>query len=1038
MAIVDKLQEQINNKSFNPRDFNDEQLTIIDDMLQQGVIKGPRMQEIVTEFEGTAGQLAKEAEFSKDPLGYALKDKSIMSGELQGLIPTRAGSELIGDLTGSLIPYVRNHKALVQSLSMPKGAQSKQFAKAALGLANQLEKIPRIGKFFKFTKPLLYRMGKATDIATSGRMAPLIKTEAQSLALGAGGAAAGTVGYDLVNQTVGRDLAVAINNDLADMPEQDVKTDTTASALEAMKNSLMWGAAGTAMMPILGLIGKGGRTIFGLKGDKAKELSEYALRKGLPLPLLGAMDKTQKNAYLANLGKTYFKTIGLFPFIAPTGEKAVQAAERAGTTAFLDDILNIAPLTKTSALAVGSLNAIKDNFQKYGELIQNGYKVLDNEIADIGNPAIVNLTKTQEFAQQIAKDFGEEIPLIGKYTGMVGPNEYSQRFVTGAERLADEALDKTLIGDLSDRADPLVQLMANLAITKNKPMTIKEYIGLQKIATKAYQQTSLKMPKEMVLGLKMALDDDFAQSIPLLTKETMLQDPALKALYDTTAEVQGKKAADNLLKLRMAGAQSINDKLKEANTAFARLLRPFEYGAVAQAMKSADRNLFTNKQIMGITGRESVPADLLFEGIEKATFRQGSPIAVKQLKVLYGQDAPGKEMFNRAFTRYMYDSYLGAFSEKSIDDSSVFNFLKKKMDESPRSKMITDVLQRGGMEDLDAAYGTTVKDIVSGQADEAISVKFGQGDFAQFDADVFARNLGLTGSKSAQRREMLVEAFGGGAKGQAALKDLDDFLKYSKMISDIPISEPSAFLQRRITLGGFGSALGGVVMGGTLFAANPLAPVIMLAAGLKIGDILTNPKALRYMMDALGPEERLKAAQGAVGVKKTLGLPTTYGETESRAFARFMNYLNEEDNDFPRVDPKNINEQEIINRLQQMSMVIPKRGFKYEKLPADQKKRMFPERELEDKAPTEMIAEADGFGRGYEMGQDADLRALNVDFGIEQEEGQEGQQAAIPGASQIPTLQAPTVATPETPQVRAQKYSKLFPFDITGQGIAES
>jgi hypothetical protein len=61
---------------------------------------------------------------------------------------------------------------------------------------------------------------------------------------------AGTVGYDLVNQTVGKDLAVAINNDLADMPEQEVKTDTVASAVEAMKNSLMWGAAGTAMMPI--------------------------------------------------------------------------------------------------------------------------------------------------------------------------------------------------------------------------------------------------------------------------------------------------------------------------------------------------------------------------------------------------------------------------------------------------------------------------------------------------------------------------------------------------------------------------------------------------------------------------------------------------------------------------------------------------------------------------------------------------------------------------------------------------------------------
>ena len=58
--------------------------------------------------------------------------------------------------------------------------------------------------------------------------------------------------------------------------------------------------------------------------------------------------------------------------------------------------------------------------------------------------------------------------------------------------------------------------------------------------------------------------------------------------------------------------------------------------------------------------------------------------------------------------------------------------------------------------------------------------------------------------------------------------------------------------------------------------------------------------------------------------------------------------------------------------------------------------------------------------------------------GRQQEEGQEGQQAAIPGASQIPTLQAPKVNTIDTPQVKAKKYSQLFPFDIAGQNIAES
>jgi hypothetical protein len=95
MSIKDKIQEQINSKSFNPRDYSPDQLSVIDSMLQQGVLQGPRMKDIVTEFEGTAQQISKEKEFAKDPLGYALQDKSIFQGELTGLIPTRAGSELI-------------------------------------------------------------------------------------------------------------------------------------------------------------------------------------------------------------------------------------------------------------------------------------------------------------------------------------------------------------------------------------------------------------------------------------------------------------------------------------------------------------------------------------------------------------------------------------------------------------------------------------------------------------------------------------------------------------------------------------------------------------------------------------------------------------------------------------------------------------------------------------------------------------------------------------------------------------------------------
>ena len=68
-------------------------------------------------------------------------------------------------------------------------------------------------------------------------------------------------------------------------------------------------------------------------------------------------------------------------------------------------------------------------------------------------------------------------------------------------------------------------------------------------------------------------------------------------------------------------------------------------------------------------------------------------------------------------------------------------------------------------------------------------------------------------------------------------------------------------------------------------------------------------------MDVLTPAERKAIAQKTTGVKKTFGVPLTYGESQLRAFARFANYMAEDDVTLPKVDPKNINPEEIVNDL---------------------------------------------------------------------------------------------------------------------------
>ena len=180
--ILGNLQQKINDKSFNPQEYNREQLGLIDSLLEQGVLKGPRVGEIAQEFSETQQTIAKEKEFAKDPLAVALKDKSVFQGELTGLIPTRPGAEFVGDITGSLIPYIRNKDLLINSLSKPNSAQGTLFTKGALELADYIEKIPGLGKKLKFTRGVLGSVGKATDAVVSGRYQQLAKTEIQSLA----------------------------------------------------------------------------------------------------------------------------------------------------------------------------------------------------------------------------------------------------------------------------------------------------------------------------------------------------------------------------------------------------------------------------------------------------------------------------------------------------------------------------------------------------------------------------------------------------------------------------------------------------------------------------------------------------------------------------------------------------------------------------------------------------------------------------------------------------------------------------------------
>lgn len=1013
-SIVNRLQNEITTNSFDPTKYNEQQLGVINQLLQQGVLKGPPLDQLVQTFQTTREKIAKEKEYNLDPIAYATKDKSLLEGELTALVPGRAGTELIGSTAGGIIPFVRNQKLLEQALAQPKGAQVGLFAEQAGKIARAIEETPGLGKRLKFTTGILTGAAKAADWFL-GAEKTLAKTQLQSIGGSVLGAGAAIPTYDLVNRSFGKDIAVAINSDLANIPNHEVDRDTTMATLEAMKNTAYWSAAGTALNPVIGMFGSGARSLFGLKGEKALELAQYANEKGLPVPLVTGMD----GGLFSYFGKTFFKTIGIFPFVSRIGDQALRQAEEAVGKAYLADLHNFAPVMKTSALSTASFDQIQKNFEKHANLISANYAALMNKVDDIGNPAIIQLTKGRTAASEFINEFKQSIP---KLEGVGG--QYSMR---------------KEVYDLTEQGDPIYQLMDILQGSPNKPFTFKEYAGLQRMLTKAIQKTQFFDVRKSLFSLREGLENDLAESFGKLNVETILKDPTIKTTYDGIAATSGKAAADAYVQESLQKATQLNTDLKTANTIFSKTLS-FYNKNVARELKVSDKYFFTNKQLNGITGAESTSPTQLFNTIEKNVFRSGDVDALEQLKGLYGYNTSkeGKEMFNRAFNRYMYDNFVNSFNSKTYAPGGLLDAVDKVVLRNPKSTIASDVVDKLGQSEFAAGREFGVKEALDGKGNEVINIKWGKDNYAEFSADKFSKTLGLQGDQAAERTRFLVQAYGGGEQGRKAVEELRNFVKYTAALESIPISETSSFIQRRLTLGGAAAITGAAAA--TLGGGGLFHEAIFLLFSRSIGKALTDPTALRYMMDALQPAERAAMAAKQAGVKKVFGVPVTVGEDRARAFARFANYMHEQDNNLPSVNPKNVNPQEVIDRLKQIPLTVPKQGFKYSSLSKQERERMFPEIEFRQYASPAANVQADAFSNAYTKGTRQALTALNIDHGVAQpkmaataEQAQVKQQANT-------GLQPPSVQPLQAPQTqqgaKGQQYAGLFPFDVLGQQIA--
>ena len=420
--------------------------------------------------------------------------------------------------------------------------------------------------------------------------------------------------------------------------------------------------------------------------------------------------------------------------------------------------------------------------------------------------------------------------------------------------------------------------------------------------------------------------------------------------------------------------------------------------------------------------------------MERDVFASNSPEAIEAFKVIIGAAGKGatpngKALFEAAKARYMFNAFLKSFdSAGSPQAKSIFNDVSMTAGVKSGNKYMSDAMEELGTDAIQNYRGFSIDDVrLNNGIYDVSKIRFGPKDFAEFNINKFMDNLGIGKATEDLGRDKMLKMLG---KGGA-----DDFYKftdYMKAISDVSISDTSTFLQRRFTLSGGRGVLSGVVIGGGMAAVNPFAPAIFLLLARKAGRMLTDPVALRYMNDALGVDEQLKVLKGQKIRGQKYGRSinpklTAIGLTQKReAFARLMNYFNDEDQDTPRVNPKTVDRVEIQNELIGMPFDNPKPRYDDNTIPKETTESMF----AQDFTVGSGNVETDNQIVDYVQSSIRNTDETDVD---QESRNQEAERASVMGDIE---LENPVQQPQATGQVNAQQFQALFPNDPTGAAIA--
>ena len=1010
MATIQELQKRLDDKTFDPSKLNDDQRAAVDLAFQSGQLKGySSVAEVEKERNIGAALVAKEKEKKADPFKTATKGIFPFTGE--GV--ERSDLELAGDVVGSGAVYIKDMPKIVSAFARdPSAGYGADKLRAAATNFDKYEKalqrLPVI-RNVKILGKTARALGKFVDGFRTVGAAPtqLITTEVKAQLAGSVGAGAGSVLYDMAN--VATDFETAANNDLGDVSNNDIKKlpyaqQVLVHSAEAMRNALFFNLAGSSLGPILAHTLRGMKGIVGL-GKESKELTEAAAKRNIQL---SASTVAQTEKFGGKIVQGFEKTFGVFPFANIFAKKQRAAVEKQLFSRFLDEVVTKAPLEQVGMLQYQFLPAMQRNFLDFNKTIQTQFKTLDNIIDTMNNPQFIPTQSVKKVAQDFMERFELSLPrqFVGKTTPDTGIPEYT------AQRMKDSGFDDTLID------------VINKIRTIDDQIKPSEYQGLMRVLTRSLATTKMRDPSQIAFSLRTAFKEDFNKVANPDNIQGYLASSNFKSQYDDILNSTGKEAADEFAQKTITKMNDFGEQLETANRYFSTIVGKFDT-PTAKKIINGSANIFSVKGMLNNLPVK-VTGDQMWSRVLHQEFSKGSADGIKELRYLFGTDNPnfkeGVELFNRARSRYLWDAFMKSFEKQP-------NMVGKTIaDRLADAERLGAVQYKGYEEIFDAAGTKSLEQVTRVDPVMAQRYKIGEvdakdlmikaGEAGNFNIKKFREAMGYTdeASKEASMAKW-TEMFGGGAQGKAAANDLRQMIdildkEYGKLISD-----SQQFIMRRLILqGGAAGAAGAFVIGGgSIAAAIPFA--LLLGSG---GYLLSSPKALKLMLDVYSDIERFDKLGKVMS-------PTNM----PKSMFRLLNWAAEEDKDFPNVDPKKIDFEEVTDYLINKNIKVPALGFSTNAFPKKIREELFPEQNvIKNSSQAEDVS-----GVNFLVGNDKGGQTANTIVNFEPPANTMSTTPAYKGLVDPKYLQTQNIQSIQP--VQANQFKALFPNDPLSQAIAE-